>query len=494
MIPTRRVDRLGSILVLASPPLVYGSVIFAYYRRLRTTLELPDYGDLWRMSVRYSADGQLQLTEPFVEAQPFAHIPVVHAVLNHVAITRSDYTIFWVVGALAAVAMAWIVGGGLLALLPVSDRRAVAVSATALAGLLVFRFDVRNMVTNSLLLESHVLFLQGLVAIALACRLAVVRHDRRSGDGHAGDQRLRSWSTLISNERALAAVLLLMLIVGDAPTALLSMSMIAVALVASVVARNPVASTFRLFGLLGFGAISVRWLALRALDAQGAAHSGAEPDLVEAVVDTLRLIGAGLVNQTAVFTADQQTYDRIHVVVALALVGLWAVTILRLLRRRDPSRQEIALAVGLTLAVASIVVSSAAIAVLRDVAGNHQASRAVRGTSLAAPALLAALYYNVRLSDRGATRAPVVVLTVALGLLGLRAIAFGNSYDHVGDVVRFRERTATIVCEQPPTLERWDLLWPGFNEASIDVALTSEHLDIVRRAGCEEIAVAGADR
>ncbi|MDH5522211.1 MAG: hypothetical protein OEZ14_16945, partial [Acidimicrobiia bacterium] len=214
----------------------------------------------------------------------------------------------------------------------------------------------------------------------------------------------------------------------------------------------------------------------------------------EALVDTLRLIGAGLVNQTAVFTASQATYDRVHVVVSLALLGLWVITIVRLLRRRDPSRHEVALVVGLTLAAASIVVSSAAIAVLRDVAGNHQASRSVRGTSLAAPAMLAALYYNLRLAVRGANRAPAVVLAVALGLVGLRAIAVGNSYEHVGDVVRYRERTATIVCEQPPTVERWDLLWPGFNEASIDAALRSEHLDIGRRAGCGETAVAGADR
>lgn len=485
--PGRHSDRLGAVLVVALPIAVYGAVILAYYRRLRSTLALPDYGDLWRMSVRYSADGRFDLGEPFVEAQPLAHIPVVHASLNHLAITRSDYTIFWIVGALAAVGIAWIVGGGLLALLPQSERRTVTVIGAALAGLLAFRFDVRNMVTNSLLLESHVLFLQGIVAIALASRLAVVRHGHRGGVP-------RSWSTVGSDERVLVGALLGMLIVGDAPTGILSISMIAVGLVAPVVARSPVNSTFRLLGVLGLAAISVRWLTLRLLDARGSTHSGAEPNVIEVFLDTLRLIGAGLVNQTAVFTATQETYDRVHILVAVALLTLWGITILRLLRRRDPSRQEVALTVGLTLAVASIAASSTAIALLRDVANNHQASRAVRATTLAAPATVAALYYNLRSIDRVGSRAPVAVLSVAACLLGLRVIALGNSYEHVDDVLRFRERTALIVCEQPRAEERWDLLWPGFNEASINEALTSRHLDIVDRAGCGGLAGAGPDR
>ncbi len=485
-------------MVFALPLAVYGAVIFGYYRRLRTTLKLPDYGDLWRMSVHYSADGRLQLTEPFVEAQPFAHIPVAHAVLNHVAITRSDYTIFWVVGALAAVGIGWIVGAGFLALLPRPDRRLVGVAVAAFAGLLSVRFDVRNMVTNSLLLESHVLFLQAIVAIAIAGRLAVVRHDRlggiEAGADDTGFRRPTRWSAIASDERVLMAGLFVVLIVGDAPTGILSMSMIAVAIAATLIARSSLAATFRLLGALGVLAIVVRWLVLRMLDSRGSTGSSGDVDIVEAIVNTLKLIGAGLVNQTAVFTASQQTYDRIHLVVALALVGLWGFTIIRLLRRSEPSRREVALAVCLTLAVVSIAASSAAIAVVRGVAGNHQASRAVRGTSLAAPALLAALYYNLRLASRGAARASTAVLFVAAGLVTLRMVALANSYEHVGDVFRYRERTATIVCEQPRTVERWDLLWPGFNEASIEEALASEHLDIARRAGCEEVAAAGGDR
>ena len=475
------------------PVVVYGVVLLSYYRRLRPTMPLPDYGDLWRMSVQYSVDGRLEASEPFVEAQPFAHIPVLHAALNHIAITQADYSVLWLVGAFAAVATGWLVGAGTVSTLAGTDRRPVGILAAALVGVLAFRFDVQNVVTKSMLLESQVLFLQGTLAIAVAARFAVVRNDRvtATSDPAPSLGSRRRLTPLPANESVLLVALLVLLVIGDAPTAVLSVAMIGISITIGLLARGPLDTTFRILGVIALVALATRWVGLRSLGARGGPGSVGEIDVMTTIVDVLKLVGAGFVNLSAMFEATQPAYDFIHIAVAGLLLPLWGFTVFRLWRRSDPSRADVGLAVCLTLALAFIAVSAVATSVIRGVGNNHQASRAVRSTALVAPATLVALYQLLQTTPRLARRAAAITLLAGLSLLTMRGVAFVNSYERIGGVVRYRERNAAIICERPPAEDRWRLMWSGFREASIEAALASEHLEFARRAGCEDLTSSG---
>lgn len=430
------------------------------HRALADVMVLPDYGDQWRWSTSISADGRLTPAEVLGEAEPLGHSSYLSIIGAHVSMD-SGYDTMWMIGSIGFVAfaatLAWLVCS-VTESLDSTNPRALAALAI-LTGVLAVRLDVPGPLVTTLL---HFEMLYYAVA-ALGAVVAVVVMSATDEDQGLVELARTHLISLIG--------LTLLLVVGDAPASVLTLSLLGVALLTQV-ARHPT----RRLALLNAVSAAIALLVRMAISPSESRSTWSLVDLVNPATyrETLELLGAAIANLGS-WTTDESTRQVLHIMIGSVVVGLLCGALVVVLRPSTLARVPHRLQAALLIVSGFVMVSAFSIAANRVLNDSHHLSRFVRSTTLTVVATVLALLVLVAARRRSATFDQRQLLVV-IGIVALIALVRIPGITDVDDtfpfVRRIRNDAIALYCSGSKDPDEWARFWgPLASGDRIDIIL-----------------------